>query len=70
MWWRLETAQNSFEISRKSLRESAPPGMGGFVDDVMALSVRFGIEPSVPLPAAIAQMNMLMGMKPHETAVS
>ena len=45
----------------RASRESAPPGMGGFLDDVMALSVRFGIEPSVPLPAAIAQMNMLMG---------
>ena len=36
--------------------------MGGFLDDVTALSVRFGIQPSVPLPAAIAQMNMLMGI--------
>ena len=43
--------------------ERAPArSMGGFLDDVTALSVRFGIQPSVPLPAAIAQMNMLMGI--------
>ena len=38
--------------------ERAPArSMGGFLDDVTALSVRFGIQPSVPLPAAIAAID-------------